>query len=217
MPVVVINPNSTEAMTEAMLAAARVVAPSIAFEGWTSRQGPPSIQGVKDGRLAAGPLLELVGKAGRDGADGIVIGCFDDTSLAEAAAVAPCPVVGIGQAAYHYCALRQWRFSVVTTLSISVPVIEENIASYGLTGVLGCVRASEVPVLDLDRSPEAAITPILGEAERAVQEDGIDAVILGCAGMIHVTSALREALPVPVIDPVEAATGCIAWLTGSVC
>jgi len=212
LPVVIINPNSTVAMTDAMLATARAAVPALDFEGWTSHKGPPSIQGAEDGRAATAPLLEMVAEAASAGADGIMIGCFDDTALAEAAALAPCPVIGIGQAAFYACALRQWRFSVVTTLSVSVPVIEGNIAHYGLAGFLGRVRASEVPVLELDRAPKAALSPIRGEAENAIQEDGIDALVLGCAGMVRVTTSLRAALPVPVIDPVEAAAGSIAWL-----
>ncbi|MDJ0629343.1 MAG: aspartate/glutamate racemase family protein [Rhodobacter sp.] len=212
MPVVIINPNSTAAMTDAMLATARAAAPSLDFEGWTSDRGPPSIQGAEDGRAATAPLLDLVAKARDAGVNGIVVGCFDDTALADAAALAPCPVIGIGQAAFHACALRQWRFSVVTTLSVSVPVIESNIARYGLAGLLGRVRASEVPVLDLDQAPEAAVAPILGEAERAVLEDDIGALVLGCAGMVHVAAAVRAVLPIPVIDPVEAAAASIAWL-----
>ena len=139
MTVLIINPNSTDAMTRAMTTAARQVAPELEFEGWTSRNGPAAIQGPEDGEAASGPLLDLVCKA-RD-AKGIIIGCFDDTALPEAAARVPCPVLGIGQAAFHYCALRQWRFGVVTTMAVSVPVIEENLARYGLAPLCANVRS----------------------------------------------------------------------------
>ena len=210
--VIIINPNSTEAMTASMLAAARAAAPSLTFEGWTSHDGPPAIQGAEDGAAATEPLLALVRKADAQGAEGIIIGCFDDTALAEAARTARCPVVGIGQAAYHYCALRQWRFSVVTTLAVSVPVLEDNISAYGLAGGLGRVRASDVPVLELEHSSDAAVAPILHEAREAVLKDGIDAIVLGCAGMVNVTEALRRSLDVAVVDPVSAAAGCLEWL-----
>ena len=106
MTVVLINPNSTEAMTAAMRAAAQAAAPGLALEVWTSHDGPPAIQGADDGARAAGPLLALVDRAVGAGAEAIVVGCFDDTALAEAQARAPCPVIGIGQAAFHLCALR---------------------------------------------------------------------------------------------------------------
>ena len=211
MSVVIINPNSTASMTAAMLDEARAAAPAIEFEGWTSTDGPPSIQGPEDGALATPPLLELSSKAVSRGADGIIIGCFDDTALAEIAARSNCPVIGIGQAAYHFAAMRHWRFSVVTTLGVSVPILEHNIESYGLRGFLGKVRASEIPVLDLENDPSASARRIISESRVAIEKDGIDAIILGCAGMVQVVKEVRRSLDIPVIDPVTCAAKGIAW------
>ncbi len=199
-------------MTDAMLLQAQLAAPDLHFTGWTSHKGPPSIQGEADGILATGPLLELVDKATGQGAAGIIVGCFDDTALAEAAKAAMCPVIGLGQAAYHYAALRQWRFSVVTTLAVSVPVLESNIRKMGLQHHLGRVRASDVPVLSLEADPEKSGRLIRAEAERAQAEDNIDAVVLGCAGMVKVVEEVRSTLNVAVIDPVACAARCFRWL-----
>ncbi|MCV3271866.1 aspartate/glutamate racemase family protein [Roseobacter sinensis] len=212
MAVVIINPNSTASMTEAMVRTARHAAPGREFEGWTSEEGPASIQGEADGAAATPPLLRLVRKAAERGADGIIIGCFDDTGLAEAAKIAGCPVVGIGQAAYHFAALRQWRFSVVTTLPVSVPIIEHNIRGFGLGGHLSRVRASNVAVLDLERRADASEQMILEEARAAEREDDIDAVVLGCAGMVNVTGTLAQSLGIKVIDPVAVAASSMLWL-----
>ncbi|MEM8728763.1 MAG: aspartate/glutamate racemase family protein [Pseudomonadota bacterium] len=212
MAIVIINPNSTVSMTEAMVNVAEAAAPGLAFEGWTSSKGPASIQGAADGAAAVPPMLELVAKASAKGADGILIGCFDDTGLAQAAAHATCPVIGLGQAAYHYAAMRQWRFSVVTTLAVSIPVLDGNITAMGLAPYLGRVRASGVPVLDLEADPQSASARVVAEAETAVASDQISAVILGCAGMVQVVLAVREALDIPVIDPVECAATSFKWL-----
>ena len=212
MTVVIINPNSTASMTEAMLRQARTAAPHRDFEGWTSRDGPPAIQGPKDGETATKPLLQLVERASKSGADGIIIGCFDDTALDEAVERADCPVIGIGQASYHYAALRNWRFSVVTTLSVSVPVIEDNIRRTGLSPFLSKVRASEVPVLDLDAAPGKASEVIKSEALQAQNLDEISAIILGCAGMVEVYDQVERALSVEIIDPVTCAARCWNWL-----
>jgi len=120
--------------------------------------------------------------------------------------------IGIGQAAYHYAALRQWRFSVVTTLQVSVPVLEQNIHAIGLGGFLGRVRASDVPVLALEEDPKAAAQQIKAEAEAAATNDNIDAVILGCAGMVQVAHEVEQALDVAIIDPVTCAAQSFAWL-----
>ncbi|WP_424972849.1 aspartate/glutamate racemase family protein [Dinoroseobacter sp. S76] len=212
MAITIINPNSTASMTEAMVRTARQAAPELAFEGWTSAKGPPAIQGEADGAIATPPLLELVDEASNAGAEGIIIGCFDDTGLAQAAARANCPVIGIGQAAYHFAALQQWRFSVVTTLAVSIPVLEGNIATLGLGQHLARVRASEVPVLALEADPEASGQAIMAEAITAATKDEIDALILGCAGMVHVVAEVTGALDIEVIDPVACAARSFSWL-----
>lgn len=209
MTVWFVNPNSTDSMTETVVRAARAASPDLDIEGLTSHGGPPAIQGPADGAAAVPPLLRIVDRLGAEGATGIAIACFDDTGLTEAARRAPCPVVGIGQAAFYLAALRSWRFSVVTTLPVSVPVIERNIARYGLGDFCGRVRASDVPVLELDRDL-ACGERVLDEARRALAEDGIDCVVLGCAGMSALTARLRAGLRCPVIDPVEAAARSFA-------
>ncbi|WP_136442619.1 aspartate/glutamate racemase family protein [Pacificoceanicola onchidii] len=212
MTVIIINPNSTASMTQAMVQQAQRAVPGLAFEGWTSEEGPAAIQGPTDGDAASGPLLRLVEQASKAGAEGIIIGCFDDTALDEAARRAPCPVIGLGQATYHYAALRGWRFSVVTTLPVSVPILEANIARQGLTGFAARVRASDVPVLALEEDAAAAGAAVVAEALRAEQEDDISAVILGCAGMVQVLQQVDRALTLPVIDPVTCAARSMTWL-----
>lgn len=212
MSIVIINPNSTTSMTAAMLQVAKESAPNMQFEGWTSDKGPPAIQGAKDGAKATPHLLNLVEKASKNGVDGIIIGCFDDTALVEAAAIASCPVIGIGQATFHFAALRNWRFSVVTTMAASVPVIERNIQSLGLTDFAEKVRASNVPVLDLEAAPGASEDIILEEARRAESEDEIDAVVLGCAGMVNLWSKVDHAIGLHVLDPVRISATCMTWL-----
>lgn len=213
MSVIIINPNSTTSMTDAMLEEAQRAAPGLKFEGWTSHDGPASIQGVEDGNAASPPLLDLVQKASASGAQGIIIGCFDDTALEHAAQLADCPVIGLGQASYHYAALRHWKFSVVTTLSVSVPVLEANIEKQGASGFLSKVRASEVPVLELEANPERASQAVLEEALSAQKHDAISAVILGCAGMVAVMNNVERALSIETIDPVACAARCMLWLT----
>ena len=209
---IIINPNSTASMTKAMLAQARQACPELNFEGWTSHDGPPAIQGSADGEAARNPLLKLVKRASDQGADGIIIGCFDDTALEEAATIAACPVIGIGQASFHYAALRNWRFSVVTTLSVSTPIIMQNIKRQGFGHLISSVRASEIPVLDLEANTHHAASVIAKEAIRAEREDDVTAIILGCAGMVEVVDTVREKLSTIVIDPVECAAVCMQWM-----
>jgi allantoin racemase len=203
--IVLINPNSTVSMTNAMLRTAREAVPSAYFEGWTSHDGPPAIQGAADGMLAEGPLLRLVAKASGQGASAIIIGCFDDTALDKAREIASCPVIGIGQAAYFLAAVAGRRFSVVTTLDVSVPILEANVHAYGLSKQLARVRASGVEVLSLEQDAEAATDQVIAEIVKAAREDEVQSVVLGCGGMVDIKQRAGLTSEMHIIDGVRAA------------
>lgn len=199
-----LNPNSTDAMTQSMVAAAQAAAPWAEISGWTNVDGPPAIQGAADGAAAVPGLQAMLPEARAFGADALVIGCFDDTGLAEIRSAAHCPVIGIGQAAYHMAALLGQRFSVVTTLPVSVPVIRGNIDSYGFAPNCVSVRASGLSVLEVEAGGSAVLARLGDEIVQAGAE-GAQSVVLGCAGMAPLRSALAANTPVPLVDGVAAA------------
>ena len=204
--IVIINPNSTTSMTDAMLDTARKTHPTLKVTGWTSHDGPPAIQGPEDGDAAVPPLLKLVELANEKGASAIIIGCFDDTGLTEARARSRCPVIGIGQAAYHMASMLGPRFSVVTTLAVSVPILAANIQACGLGQNVARVRASGVPVLALETDAENATAQVIAEINTAVADDNVQCVVLGCAGMVHIVDTYPESNQVRLVDGVRAAT-----------
>lgn len=205
MRICFINPNSTASMTDKIAAAARDVAsPGTEIVALTSLSGPPAIQGAADGEAALPGLLALI--AAHAGAmDAFVIACFDDTGLIEARSLTDRPVHGIGEAAFVEAMAGGRRFSVVTTLSISIPVIAGNIESYGFGASCVKVRASEVAVLDLEDEGSAARETVAVEIARAVAEDRPDAIVLGCAGMADLAASYAERFRLPVVDGVAAA------------
>ncbi|SDY97017.1 allantoin racemase [Jannaschia faecimaris] len=208
--IVLINPNSTESMTTEMVATATELGVSV--EGWTSHGGPAAIQGPDDGKACVPPLLKLVQKASDSGATAIIIGCFDDTGLGPAREIADCPVIGVGQAAYHMAILAGRRFSVVTTLKVSVPVLTQNIQAYGFDRHLGRVRSSGVPVLALEADPVGAGAKVIAEIDRAAAEDAVDSVVLGCAGMVGIPDLYGKGRKIRLIDGVKSAVRIAAHL-----
>lgn len=202
-------------MTQKVLVAAQNVAPDNAeIFAATSQSGPASIQGPEDGDAAIPGLLEELKKGLRQSMDGFVIACFDDTGLAQCRDLTDKPVIGIGEAAFHASMMLGHSFSVVTTLSVSIPVIEANIVEYGLASACKRVRASEVPVLELEEEGSDAQKKISAEIACAIEEDGCGAIILGCAGMADLATKLSHLHSVPVIDGVAAASGLCASLIG---
>jgi allantoin racemase len=205
MHIRVINPNTTAAMTETIARAAREAAGAgTEIEAVTSTAGPVSIEGYYDEAMCLPGLLMEIRRAEAEGAHAHVIACFDDTGLDAARQLARAPVVGIGEAAYHAATLIAHRFTVVTTLSRSIPALEHNLLRYGFER-RAHVRAAEVPVLALEDETSDARARIDAEIARALAEDRAEAIVLGCAGMAKLARDLSARHGCPVIDGVGAA------------
>ncbi len=204
MRLLVVNPNTTRSMTEKIGAAARAVATAgTEIIAVNPDDGPPSIEGYYDEVFAIPGLIAEMRRAGE--VDATIIACFDDTGLDAARSFSPAPVIGIGEAAFHLASLVAGKFSTVTTLSRSIPAIEHNLVRYGLAGRCVRVRAAEVAVLELEIPGSAARGRISREIDRAIHEDGAEAIVLGCAGMADLAAELTREHAVPVIDGVAAA------------
>ncbi|MEJ8474077.1 aspartate/glutamate racemase family protein [Roseibium algae] len=215
--ILIINPNRTASMTAKIGDAAKAAAgPGINITAVNPQTGPASIQGPEDGMAALPGLFALVDEwlAGSKPVDAIIIACFDDTGLWDLKQRCKIPVLGIGEAAYHMAALAAVHFSVVTTLSVSVPVLEENLRQTGFDRRCAKVRASEVPVLALEEEGGEARGKIEAEIALALKEDDIGAIALGCAGMADLAEVLTTQFGVPVIDGVAAAVKLVRLLVG---
>jgi allantoin racemase len=207
MRLVLINPNTTASMTAKAGAAARAVAAAgTEIIAINPADGPVSIEGYLDEAYAVPGLLDEIARCERTApADGYIIACFDDTGLDAARSLARAPVIGIGEAAFHLASLVAGRFSVITTLSRSVPAIEHNLVKYGLATRCARVRAAEVPVLSLEEPGSPARSRIGAEIATALCDDRAEAIVLGCAGMADLAASLSAEYGVPVIDGVTAA------------
>jgi allantoin racemase len=212
--VLVVNPNTTAAMTARIAASARAAASTgTVIDAVTSPMGPESIEGYYDEAFALPGLIEAMIAGERGGADGGVIACFDDTGLDACRAAVAMPVVGICEAGLHLAAPLAHRFSIVTTLSRSIPPLEALVDRYG--AARRCrVRAAEVPVLALERNEGDAVARIEAEIAKALAEDRAEAIILGCAGMTDLAASLAAKFGVPVIDGVAAAVKLVEALAG---
>jgi len=215
MRIFVINPNSTQSMTDQIRRSAESAAsPGTIIEAVSAKGTPPSIEGYADEAMAVPAMLAEIRQAEARGAVAHVIACFDDPGLAAAREVARGPVIGICQAAVQVASTLATRFSVVTTLPRCVPIIEDLVDGYGAARLCRRVRSVNLPVLALEEYPQEAQQRLLHEIRRAIAEDGAEAVILGCAGMAELCGALQRDTGIPVIDGVSAAVRLAEALAG---
>jgi allantoin racemase len=203
MKVILINPNSTEAMTLSSVETAQKTAPEINFEGWTSFDGPPSIQGEEDGNYAIKPMLELVKKANKKKPSAIIIGCFDDTGLEQAREISLCPVLGIGESSFLLSYLFSGETAVITTVHEAVPIIKKNIKNAGYSTLISEVIAADVEVLDLEFSPAQSAVKF-AQASKALNRSTQN-IILGCAGAVKIKDEFETITGYKSFDGVTSA------------
>ncbi|WIY25820.1 aspartate/glutamate racemase family protein [Parasedimentitalea psychrophila] len=197
----VINPNSSASMTDGIRRTAiAACSPGTKIIAQSAFGTPASIEGYADEARSVAAMLDAVIEAERNGAVAHIIACFDDPGLDAAREVALGPVIGLCEAAFIAAAGIAKRYSVVTTLPRSIPIIEELADRYGTGRGLRSIRAADVPVLDLECQSEQAVRKVAETMRLAVAEDGAEAVILGCAGMSTHLETLSAAAGVPVID-----------------
>lgn len=213
MKILVINPNTSQGMTDRIAEAARGVAsPGTEIAAWCPVDGPPSIEGHYDEALSVPGLLEAIRQGEADGVDGYVIACFGDPGLQAARELARGPVLGIAEAGMHVASMVARSFSVVTTLGRTRGIASDLSERYGMQRFCRKVRASEVAVLELEDPASNASERVLAECRRAIVEDEAEAILLGCAGMTDLCQGISQALGVPVIDGVAAAVALVESL-----
>ena len=208
-----INPNTSQGMTDVMAATARqVAAPGTTIWAVCPEEGAPSIEGHFDEAIAAIGVLQQV-KAGRAaGVDGHIIACFGDPGLLAARELAQAPVIGIAEAAMHMATLLATRFSIVTTLPRTLTIARHLLHQYGFERHCAALHAIDLPVLSLDDGSGLAQQKVREQCIAAKKTDGSGAIVLGCGGMADLAQKLTLELGIPVIDGVSAAVKMIESL-----
>jgi allantoin racemase len=198
--ILVINPNTTQAMTDDIARSAEAAAgPDTTITCVSPAAGPRSIEGFTDEVLAAYHLVDTVAAA-RGKYDGIVIACYGDPAVSACREVADVPVVGIAEATFFMASLVAHKWSIVTVLPRVRPLLEEVVHRAGIERRCASVRSAPLTVLEIEEDLDRAKQLISAEAAAAIAEDGAEAILLGCAGMGPIDKAMQAELGVPVFD-----------------
>ena len=202
-PLIVINPNSSQQVTDGIDAA---IAPlrqlGRTIRCLTLAEGPPGIESQKQADLTIAPMLRLA--ATQKDAAGYVIACFGDPGLHALRDQTPLPVLGIQEAAVLTALTLGQRFGVIAILPGSIP---RHLRSFGAMGVLDRLagdRALGLTVADL-ADPAKSLAAMVATGKRLRDDDGAHVLIMGCAGMAHYRDTLEAETGLPVVEPCQAA------------
>lgn len=188
---------------------AKYLLPDTEMDDWYLDYGPGSIEGEYDEALAAANVVLKCMEGEKAGYDAIFVNCFGDPGVRAAREAVKIPVFGGFEPIAYYALGTADKISVVTVMPQGVPMIEGEIARYGLEKRFTKVRHVNIPVLDLGET-DRLIKAVIEESKKAIREDGAGTIVLGCTAMAGVKEAVEKALDaegmgVPVLEAGQAA------------
>ena len=203
--ILVINPNSTEAVTRGIdEACAPLRMPGgPAIDCVTLKAGPPGIETQQHVDGVVAPLLSLVLKNEKRYA-AFVIACYSDPGLHSLREATKKPVLGISECGILTALTLGHKFGVIAILKQSIPRHLRYVGAMGVAERL----AGELPVglavteLSNEKKTYGRMVSV-GKALRDAH--GADVVIMGCAGMARYRKPLQDELGIPVVEPTQAA------------
>ena len=203
--ILVINPNSTDAVTRAIDEAMA----QLRFPGGpdikcvTLREGPPAVESQHDADAVILPLCRMIGEAAAEfGA--FVIACFSDPGLFAAREATTKPVFGIAECGILMALTMGHRFGVISILARSVPRHLRYIAAMGVGERLAGDLPLGLGVLEL-ADARNTLTRMIDAGRRLRDQHGADVLVMGCSGMAPYRADLEEAVRIPVVEPTQAA------------
>ncbi len=207
MKILLINPNTTPAITDLVLTHARRLAPAgVTLKAATGAFGPRYIASRAAAAVAGHAALDCYAREGA-GCDAVLLACFGDPGLDGLRELAEVPVMGLAEASCA-AAAREGRFAIVTGGERWGPMLTEFAAARGYAASLLAVRTVAPTGADIARDPEGSLR-LLGDACRAAATEGAAAVVLGGAGLVGLAARLQPEVPVRVICSLEAGMAAV--------
>jgi allantoin racemase len=200
----VVNPNSNEAVTRGIDEAVQ----PLRFDGGpdivcsTLAEGPFGVETQEHVESVALPLRRLVETD--NASDAFVIACYSDPGLHVCREGTTRPVFGIAECGVLTALARAERFGVIAILQRSIARHMRYLRQMGLTDRLAGERPLEMSVAEI-ASGEGTLSRMIEVGRALKDEDGANAIVMGCAGMARHRRPLEDALGIAVIDPTQAA------------
>lgn len=202
--IALINPNSSAATLERMLAVARpLLPPGFELIGVRAERGPSMIVDEAGLQAAAEEVLRL-GTELAQRCDGVIVAAFGGPGVERLCSLVGCPVLGIGDAAIRSAAARG-RFAVATTTPRLVAAIERQVAAFAAPDQFLGVRLAEGDPLQLAADPALQLERLREAMQNCFERDGADAVVIGGGPLADSARALHQRYGERVVEPVPVA------------
>jgi allantoin racemase len=215
MRILLLNPNTTTSITERMVAyAGDVTNRAATFVPVNGKFGARYISSRAASAIAAHAALDTMAGA-VEGCDAVYLACFGDPGLAALKELSPVPVVGMAEASCIEAARDGRRFAIVTGGVLWKPMLEEFVATLGLSSQLAAIRTVAPTGDQIAADPDAALSQLSDACIACARDDRADVVILGGAALIALAQRIQPAVPVPVFCSVAVGAKAVVAAAAS--
>ncbi|UYG02845.1 aspartate/glutamate racemase family protein [Halomonas sp. LR3S48] len=205
MKLLVINPNISGDVTRLIESEARrSIRPGTELTMATAPFGVAYIETRAEAQIGGYAAMQVAAEHYAEH-DAVVVAAFGDPGLAALREILPIPVVGMTESALVSACQRGSRFSVIAISQRIQAWYRETITAYGFSERLASIRALDEPLAHIGRVQEDQGQRLIALAERAVQDDGADVLILAGAPLAGLARSVADRLPVPALDGVTCA------------
>ena len=205
MNLLLANPNTTVALTDRMAAVARrAAAAGTTILPHTAPRGVPYISTRAEAQIAGAVLLETLAEQ-RAGLDGVIVAAFGDPGLGAAREMLDVPVVGMAEAAMATACLLGRRFAIVTFTPALEPWFQDCVEANGLAARCAGVHCAQGTFTSIDAVQSEMQEHLVAAALSCADRLAPDVIVLAGAPLSGLAPAIRDRVPVPLVDGVVAA------------
>jgi allantoin racemase len=199
-----VNPNTDRATTDAMVAIARAAAPLGSWvEGVTVSHGAMLITNEAALSRAAEAVVDLITPQFARPYDGVVVGAFGDPGLCRLREVLSIPVTGLAEAGMAEGA-AYGPFVVVTTTPDLVKSIDQLAVTYGHQDTYRGVHLTRGDPRSLSNDQPRLVDALRMACTRATSAD-VKAIVIGGGPLAEAARSIQRVLRTPIVEPVPAA------------
>jgi len=203
MRILLINANTTQAITDRCAASARATASSgTEIVPVTASRGPKVIGTRAENALGAATIIELLAEHAGS-CDAAVIAVSFDTALDAAREAALFPVVGMTEAALHAASMLGGPIGFIGPVRRVLNVYRDVVTRTGLGGRIAGYRPLDMRPQDFI-DPANMIGPTVALAKDLIEQDHAESIVVAGAALAGLIDRVQAEVPVPVIDGIAA-------------
>lgn len=205
MKILIANPNTSAGVTDRLVASATLVAsPGTQLVPMTASYGVPYIATRAEAAIGAAAALDMLAER-RGTIDAAVVAAFGDPGLGGARELFDFPVVGMAEAAMLVACTLGRRFAIVSFSRSLEPWFAEIVAWHGMTERCAAIRTLDEGFRSIDDVQDEKEAVLVELALRTITNDAADVVILAGAPLAGLADKIRDRVPVPLVDGIQAA------------